>query len=97
MLGVKNFDSNGEGAFIWLGNFTITPDVLSLTNWVTLEGTYYDYQSGEVLIEAPEEIWSVDWMSDNNNMTWRSYNYPNPGDNYVETLVRSTSLSLSDW
>ena len=59
------------------------------------EGSYYpvdgDAQAGLVL------NWNVDFMTNANNMTWRYINYPNAGDTYVKTLVRSTTRTLSQW
>jgi hypothetical protein len=40
---------------------------------------------------------NIDQLTGANNMTWRYVNYPNAGDTYVKTLVRSTTYSLSDW
>ena len=41
--------------------------------------------------------WTIDLITNNNNMTWRYVNFPTAADTYVKTLVRSTTYSLSDW
>jgi len=58
--------------------------------------------SGTVYLENGDEVnlsfsFNIDFITNNNNMTWRYVDYPNPGDIYVKTLVRSTTYSLSDW
>ena len=59
------------------------------------EGSYYP--EGGIATAGLVLNWNVDFMTNANNMTWRYVDYPNPGDTYVKTLVRSTTHLLSEW
>tara|TARA_B110000238_G_scaffold192007_1_gene226817 strand:- start:538 stop:1101 length:564 start_codon:yes stop_codon:yes gene_type:complete len=61
------------------------------------EGSYYP--QGGIADQSIEFVlnWNVDFMTNYDNMTWRYVDYPNAGDTYVKTLVRSTTRLLSQW
>jgi len=63
-------------------------------NAVSWSGTYYGADGTEADLAFSVNI---DFITNNNNMTWRYVNYPTTSDTYVKTLVRSSTYSLSDW
>jgi len=83
--------TNLDGYTIGTATFVIgDPNVLTWT------GIFYDLNTGDPGVTFSLTV-NIDKLTGANNMTWRYVNYPNVGDTYVKTLVRSTTYSLSDW
>ncbi len=92
VIGTQNYNSNGD--LTHYGDWNI---ISNSNNSVVMGGAWYDYSTDEEFAVFPSIAFNVDFMTNNHNMTWRFVDFPNPGDTYVETLVRSTTYSLSDW
>jgi len=92
-LGFELYDMNGSGNSYGFGSSSIiseTPCVGTLFSW---DGTVYD-STGSY---AASITINMDYITNVNNITWRYVDYPNVGDTYVKTLVRSSTYILSDW
>ena len=89
-VGSETYDASG--AMIGWGEWNQTS---TTPNVITVSGTAYN-ADGSILALATLTC-NVDIMTNATNMTWRYVNYPTAADNYVKTLVRSSTYSLSDW
>ena len=76
-----------------LGSATLVAGDPNILTW---SGNFYPEPSSTVGIPMTLDV-SIDKLTNANNMTWRDVNYPNTGDTYVKTLVKSSTISLSDW
>ena len=91
-MGTETYDATGYLMSYALGEGVLIAGYPTTGSWT---GMLYnaDYPDGtEVYLN-----WTIDLITNNNNMTWRYVNFPTAADTYVKTLVRSTTYSLSDW
>ena len=91
-MGTETYDATGYLMSYALGQGVLIAGNPNTGSWT---GMLYnaDYPDGtEVYLN-----WTIDLITNNNNMTWRYVNFPTAADTYVKTLVRSTTYSLSDW
>ena len=86
---LETYDINGN-----MTSYALGTGVSTSANVVNWSGTVYP--TGGNSMPASLNI-NIDFMTNNNNMTWNYVNYPTANDTYVKTLVRSTTYSLSDW
>jgi len=87
-IGSETYDASGN--MLGYGEWNQTS---SVQNQITISGTAY--MDGTTLVATA--TCNIDIMTNANNMTWRYVNFPEAGDTYVKTLVRSTTVSLTDW
>ena len=93
-LGTETYDASGTMMGYSIGTGTLVagnPNVLTWSGEV-----YMDPNNPSVGVPASLTV-NIDFITNNNNMTWRYVNYPTAADTYVKTLVRSSTYSLSDW
>ena len=92
-LGFELYDMNGNMDSYGFGSTVIiseTPCVGTVFDW---NGTVYESS----VSWAESGTINMDYITNVNNITWRYVDYPNVGDTYVKTLVRSTTYTLSNW
>ena len=89
-IGSETYDANGN-----IINSALGSSVSSGINVIDWTGTVYDQLAGTSF--AAYLTINIDIMTNNNNMTWHYVDYPTANDNYIKTLVRSDTYSLSDW
>ncbi len=92
-IGFELYDMGGTGIAWGLGESSLLSQSPCNPNVISWYGTVYE-NSGTSTVSLTI---SIDFITNANNMTWRYVDYPNAGDNYVKTLVRSTTYDLSDW
>ena len=92
-IGFELYDMNENMITYGLGSSVIVSQSPCNPNVISWDGTVYE-NSGTSTVSLTI---SIDFITNANNMTWRYVDYPNAGDNYVKTLVRSTTYDLSDW
>jgi len=92
-LGFELYDMNGNMDSYGFGSGDIISEGPCASTRFSWDGTVYESTGSW----AASITINMDYITNVNNITWRYVDYPNVGDIYVKTFVRSSTYILSDW